>query len=162
MKAKLRSQSGLTITEMLCSVVVVLLLSGLVALGVRTAVHTYRASMASSQAQVLSSTLTTAISDKLRYCGTVKRNGGQIFIQDIGAVTGAEDGNVFHVDEESGELYLGDKKFLGSASYPEGLRVGAFEMEYSDDGLFTVSFQIESASGTVLASTDFQVRRINS
>ena len=65
---KLRNQNGLTLTEMLCTVIIVLLFSSLVAVGANAAVRSFRISMADSQAQELCSTLTTAISDKLRYC----------------------------------------------------------------------------------------------
>ena len=63
---KLRNQNGLTLTEMLCTVIIVLLFSSLVAVGANAAVRSFRISMADSQAQELCSTLTTAISDKLR------------------------------------------------------------------------------------------------
>ena len=156
---KLRSQSGMTLTEMLCAVIVVLLFSSLVAVGANAAVRSFRTSMADSQAQELCSTLVTAISDKLRYCGTVDVSNGKIFIQDVGSVTGS-DGSVFQVDLDSGQLYLGDKKFLGAASYPEGLQVSGFSMSYRDN-VFDISFQIVDRQQTKLASADFQVRRIN-
>ena len=164
MKRKLKSRAGLTLTEMLCSVAVVLLLSSLIAIGARAAARSFRASMADAQAQMLCSTLVSAISDKLEYCGsvTIEEGGGKIFIQDIGSVSGGSDGSVFQVDAQTGQLYLGDQKFLGSASYPEGLRVDEFQMRYdSDDGVFSVSFQIVDGQ-RALSQADFQVKRINS
>ena len=77
---KLRNQNGLTLTEMLCTVIIVLLFSSLVAVGANAAVRSFRISMADSQAQELCSTLTTAISDKLRYSGEVGQN---MFIQGL-------------------------------------------------------------------------------
>ena len=74
---KLRSQSGMTLTEMLCALVVLMLISSLLAVGVRFAVQTNRTSMADSQAQMLCSTVTTAIADKLRYCSGVTSAGGR-------------------------------------------------------------------------------------
>ena len=89
---KLRGQSGMTLTELLCAVIVVLLFSSLVAVGANAAVRSFRTSMADAQAQELCSTLVAAISDKLRYCGTVDTSSGKIFIQDVGSVTGGDGG----------------------------------------------------------------------
>ena len=92
---KLRSQSGMTLTEMLCALVVLMLISSLLAVGVRFAVQTYRTSMADSQAQMLCSTVTTAIADKLRYCSGVTSEDGKVFIKDIGSVESDEQGGLF-------------------------------------------------------------------
>ena len=153
---KLRNQNGLTLTEMLCTVIIVLLFSSLVAVGANAAVRSFRISMADSQAQELCSTLTTAISDKLRYC-TVETNA--VFIQGVGYVEGTAE-NIFTAD--SGQVYLGKNKFLGAYAYPEGLKVQEFSVKY--DGtkrIFTVAFQIKDRRDTKLAEADFQVKQIN-
>ena len=154
---KLRNQNGLTLTEMLCTVIIVLLFSGLVAVGTNAAVRSFRISMADSQAQELCSTLTTAISDKLRYC-TVETDA--VFIQGVGYVKGpAKD--IFTV-KDSGQVYLGENKFLGAYAYPEGLKVKEFSVTYNDtERVFNVQFQIEDRRGTKLAEADFQVKQIN-
>ena len=151
---KLRNQNGLTLTEMLCTVIIVLLFSSLVAVGANAAVRSFRISMADSQAQELCSTLTTAISDKLRYC-TVETDA--VFIQGVGYVKGpAKD--IFTAD--SGQVYLGGKKFLGAYAYPEGLKVREFSVTY-EENVFTVKFQIEDGRDTKLAEAYFQVKQIN-
>ena len=153
---KLRNQNGLTLTEMLCTVIIVLLFSSLVAVGANAAVRSFRISMADSQAQELCSTLTTAISDKLRYC-TVETDA--VFIQGVGYVKGTAE-NIFTVNSDSGQVYLGENKLLGVYAYPEGLKV--FSVKY--DGtkrIFTVAFQIEDRRDTKLAEADFQVKQIN-
>ena len=153
---KLRNQNGLTLTEMLCTVIIVLLFSSLVAVGANAAVRSFRISMADSQAQELCSTLTTAISDKLRYC-TVETDA--VFIQGVGYVKGpAKD--IFKVDLASGQVYLGENKFLGAYAYPEGLKVKDFSVIY-EENVFTVKFQIEDRRETKLAEADFQVKQIN-
>lgn len=154
---KLRNQNGLTLTEMLCTVIIVLLFSSLVAVGANAAVRSFRISMADSQAQELCSTLTTAISDKLRYC-TVETDA--VFIQGVGYVKGpAKD--IFTV-KDSGQVYLGENKLLGAYAYPEGLKVKDFSVEYNDtERVFTVKFQIEDRRETKLAEADFQVKQIN-
>lgn len=154
---KLRNQNGLTLTEMLCTVIIVLLFSSLVAVGANAAVRSFRISMADSQAQELCSTLTTAISDKLRYC-TVETDA--VFIQGVGYVKGpAKD--IFTV-KDSGQVYLGENKFLGAYAYPEGLKVQGFSVSYdATKRIFTVAFQIEDGRDTKLAKADFQVKQIN-
>ena len=156
---KLRNQNGLTLTEMLCTVIIVLLFSSLVAVGANAAVRSFRISMADSQAQELCSTLTTAISDKLRYC-TVEADN-TVFIQGVGYVKGTAE-NIFTVNSDSGQVYLGENKLLGVYAYPEGLKVKDFSVKY--DGtkrIFTVAFQIEDGRDTKLAEADFQVKQIN-
>ena len=153
---KLRNQNGLTLTEMLCTVIIVLLFSSLVAVGANAAVRSFRISMADSQAQELCSTLTTAISDKLRYC-TVEADA--VFIQGVGYVEATAD-KIFTAD--SGQVYLGGKKFLGTYAYPEGLKVKEFSVTYNDtERVFNVQFQIEDRRGTKLAEANFQVKQIN-
>ena len=156
---RLRNQNGLTLTEMLCTVIIVLLFSSLVAVGANAAVRTYRESMELSETELLCSTLTAAISDKLRYC-TVEADN-TVFIQGVGYVKGpAKD--IFKVDLASGQVYLGENKFLGAYAYPEGLKVKDFSVEYNDtERVFTVKFQIEDRRDTKLAEADFQVKQIN-
>ena len=152
---KLRNQNGLTLTEMLCTVIIVLLFSSLVAVGANAAVRSFRISMADSQAQELCSTLTTAISDKLRYC-TVETNN-TVFIQGVGYVEATAD-KIFTAD--SGQVYLGENKFLGAYAYPEGLKVKDFSVTY-EENVFTVKFQIKDRRDTKLAEAKFQVKQIN-
>ena len=66
---------GFTLVEMLCTIVLILLISALVVTGVQLGVKSYHRSISDSEAQVLCSTLTTAISDELRYAGTVHLTG---------------------------------------------------------------------------------------
>ena len=156
---KLRNQNGLTLTEMLCTVIIVLLFSSLVAVGANAAVRSFRISMADSQAQELCSTLTTAISDKLRYC-TVEADN-TVFIQGVGYVKGPAE-NIFTVNSDSGQVYLGENKFLGAYAYPEGLKVKDFSVEYNGtERVFTVQFQIKDRRDTKLAEANFQVKQIN-
>ena len=160
---KLKSKRGMTLVELLCGIVVLLLITSLLTVGARFAVKTYRTSMASAQAQTLCSTLTTAITDKLRYCGNVSANGGRIFITDVGSVSGDEEsGGVFKI--EDGEVLLGSRKLLGSKAYPEGLQVDkeSFTLAYAEGSrTFSVSFVVTDSSGKELAKSDFQVQKIN-
>lgn len=163
---KLRSQSGMTLTEMLCALVVLMLISSLLAVGVRFAVQTYRTSMADSQAQMLCSTVTTAIADKLRYCSGVTSEDGKVFIKDIGSVESDEQGSFFQVDGDTGQIVMQSgsekKQLLGAKSYPRGLKIRELKVAFSDtDRRFAVSFDVTDTAGTVLASSCFDVRCIN-
>lgn len=159
---KLRDRRGFTLTEMLCAVLIVVLISALLVVGIRFAGRTYNSSMKLSEAQELCSTLTSIISDKLRFCGTVTQSedGGltQIFIQNVGNVEG--EGEAFQLSED-GQVMLGSTKLLSSAAYPRGLRVRDVSLRYdSASGIFTVALQVGTVDST-LAETDFEVRRLN-
>ena len=154
---KLRDQKGLTMVELLVTVVIVLLFSGLVAVGADAGVRSFRTSMADAQAQELCSTLTTALSDKLRYC-TVENDKNRIFFQDVGYVDGTVD-SVFSVNND-GQLELDNKRFLGKAAYPQGLKINDFSIRFADN-TFTIKFQVINRESTAMASADFQVKRIN-
>lgn len=160
---KLRSQRGATLTEMLCAVLIVVLISALLVVGIRFAGRTYNSSMKLSEAQELCSTLTSIISDKLRFCGTVTRSedGGltQIFIQNVGNVEG--EGEAFQLSE-NGQVMLGDSKLLGASAYPRGLRVQEVSLQY-DEGtdIFTVALRIGDKTGDTLAENTFEVKRVN-
>lgn len=65
---KKRAKAGFTLVEMLCSVILVILVSIGLANGVQLAVENYTRSIIHSESQVLCETLTTAASDKLRNC----------------------------------------------------------------------------------------------
>ena len=145
------------------AVLIVVLLTALLVVGIRFAGKTYTESMRLSEAQELCSTLTSVISDKLRFCGTVTQdeNGGltQIFIQNVGSVEGK--GDAFQIGED-GQLALGDRHLLGSASYPKGLQVTAFTLRYdASTGIFSVTLEIGDRSRQTLSQTSFEVKRIN-
>ena len=166
---RLRSSRGMTLTETLCVVLVVLLISAMLATGAHFSAKTYRESMELSETELLCSTLTAAISDKLRYAGEV-RPDGSMFLDGVGKSTGAEgeetENSSFLINTD-GEVVIQkateEFKLLGSAAYPRGLRVRSDKLvQYnSASGLFTVSFAIESAQGEILKETTFEVKRIN-
>lgn len=159
---KLCDRRGFTLTELLCAVLIVLLISALLLVGIRFAGRTYNSAMKLSEAQELCSTLTSVISDKLRFCGTVTQdeNGGvtQIFIQNIGSVEGQ--GEAFQISDK-GQLLLGDSPLLSGGAYPRGLRVRNVSLSYhSDTEVFTVVLQVGDAQD-VLSETTFDVQRLN-
>ena len=76
MRRKLRSKGGFTLTELLTAVAILGLIAAALEVGLPTAVRAYRQVTASAEAQVLCSTLSTAIADELRYAAAPRENGG--------------------------------------------------------------------------------------
>ena len=74
----MKNKSGLTLVEMLCCVVVMLLVSIGMVNGVSLAVRNYQSSLMASESQILCSTLTSVVSDELRYAGPVDWNKNPI------------------------------------------------------------------------------------
>lgn len=153
---KLRCNRGMTLTEVLCAVLVLSLVSGLLAVGVGFAVKSYNSSMQTAQAQTLCTTLTTALSDKLRYCRTREERH---FFENVGAVERLylQDGQVM-IQRPEGET----EKLLGANAYPRGLRVADLSVQYDNVGrLFRVSFRVTDSSGQkTLAQAAFAVKRL--
>ena len=161
---KLRNQNGLTLTEMLCTVIIVLLFSSLVAVGANAAVRSFRISMADSQAQELCSTLTTAISDELRYAGTVHLTGENttydmtqfsFFSQRYG------DYAAFTVNSD-GQILLSGNKLIPSKAYAYGARA-RLAIEYDpSEYCFTVTLSIyDREDSRELTNNSFEVKLLN-
>ena len=82
-----------------------------------------------------------------------------IFIQNVGSVEGK--GDAFQIGED-GQLALGDRHLLGSASYPKGLQVTAFTLRYdASTDIFSVTLEIGDRFRQTLSRTSFEVKRIN-
>lgn len=159
---KLKSKKGLTLVEMLCSVAILVLVSMIMVLGVQLGVRSYAKSVSYSEAQVLCSTLTTAISDELRYSGSLQiAKDGTLegfFSQQYGelAYTG-------FTSTSSGHVQLGGKDLLPAKAYPYGIRAEVAGLSYNAGaGVFTVNLTVkDSENKTVLAETEFEVKKLN-
>lgn len=68
MKKKLKDSGGLTMVETLCAVAILVLLCLMMNTGIHMAVTNYRALTSESEIQLLLSSLSDALADKLRYC----------------------------------------------------------------------------------------------
>lgn len=68
MKKKLKDSSGLTMVEMLCAVAILVLLCLMMNTGLNMALRTYRGLTAEAETELLLSSLSDALADKLRYC----------------------------------------------------------------------------------------------
>ena len=105
---KLKDKKGLTLVEMLCTVAILVLVSMVMVLGVQLGVRSYAKSVSYSEAQVLCSTLTTTISDELRYSGTLKVDGSGNVTGFFSQQFGSGDYTAFTTTPE-GHVQLGGK-----------------------------------------------------
>lgn len=159
---KKRSRGGFTLVEMLCTIVVLLLLSGLLATGVRLGVFSFRKSVMASESQVLCTTLRTIVSDELRYAGTTTAENSTVkfFSQNYGegsSFSQNDDGQVVIIDEDGAE-----NKLLSSRAYPYGMKAKVSDFTYNESsGIFTASVTVTDSGDNELASSTFEVEKLN-
>ena len=120
----------------------------------------YVRSVTLSDAQILCSTLTTALRDELRNAGTVEVDGAgritRMFSSSMGEVSG------FSVDGESGQVMLGDYNLLSNSAYPHGLRTDLKVTYVAEKDVFSVELKILNTAGKTCAANEFEIRKINS
>ena len=156
MRRKLRSKGGFTLTELLTAVAILGLIAAALEVGLPTAVRAYRQVTASAEAQVLCSTLSTAIADELRYAAAPRENGGAA--QFDSAAFGR---NVSFGTDGSGKITIGGLPLVGDGAYTSGLGADA-EVSYRQaDGLFTVRLVITDAQGQIRARSELTVDPLN-
>lgn len=157
--------AGFTLVEMLCAVVVLILVSMLMAVGIRLGVESYVTSVSSSEAQVLCSTLRTAVSDELRYSGSVQLDGSGVptgfFSQSFSNQSDSDNMYVSFSQNENGRVTLGGKKFLPNKSYPYNLKASVELTGYAEDThIFKVHIRV-TRKNQVLSETTFEVQQLN-
>ena len=163
-KQKRKSKAGFTLVEMLCALVVMVLVSCLMAVGVRVAVKAYQTEVMHSEAQVLCSTIRTKVNDELRYAGSIylTTNGefSSFFSQNCGD-------KAYYSTNADGQVILtsgtGDHKILPAKSYPYGMKASVEITNYNTTTrIFTVYVQVTESDGTtVLSDSTFQVKQLN-
>ena len=159
---KLKDKKGLTLVEMLCTVAILVLVSMVMVLGVQLGVRSYAKSVSYSEAQVLCSTLTTTISDELRYSGTLKVDGSGNVTGFFSQQFGSGDYTAFTTTPE-GHVQLGGKDILPAKAYPYGIKAEVKSLTYDDvSSLFTVRLSVkDSENKNTLAETTFEVEKLN-
>ena len=120
MKKKLRSRRGMTLTETLMALLIASLVSIAVAVGIASAARVYRDSVAPSESQLLSATLSQAMMDELRYARHITSTEPPTFdSENFGS------GAAFSVNTETGRLQLGGQDLVGSGTYAKNtLQIG--------------------------------------
>lgn len=156
-KRTARSSGGFTLVELLCTIVVLLLVSALMVTGIQLGARTLRKSVTASESQVLCSTLKTVVSDELRYSGTIAQTeeGFAFFSQNYGEA-------VSFTTNEDGQVLLGGNKVLPAKSYPYGMQASVTIRSYQPlTRVFDVEIAVRGHDGALLAETAFQVRQLN-
>lgn len=153
---KLRSRRAMTLTEVLVAVAILSLVTLGVAAGVSSSLRVYRQSVALSDAQTLSATLSAAMMDELRYARDIKQGDPPTFTS---ASYGG--GAAFTADSE-GRLMLGQNKpLVGSGTYA-GLKAALDELTYSEEDGFSVKLSIADSAGEAIQTVEFSVMPLNS
>ena len=152
----------MSLVELLSAVLVMLLVTSLLVLGVRIGTKAYVKSVSMSEAQILCATLTTLITDELRYAGTIQADAdGRVgfFSQNFGGADGA--GVSYFAADENGQITLGGTPILSKRAYPYGLQA-AVELSYAKpENRFTAILTVCGADGGELARTEFEVEPLN-
>lgn len=173
MKEKLRNERGVTLIEMLCAVVILILLGLMLNTGLEMAVHSYQDITAQSEVQLLLSTLSDALADDLRYARdvTTKADGSTLesYSSDSYNVEGraslgiSENGQMMASGTVDANGFMtGGKRVLPSGAYGNGTYiVKEMNITYkkqSDGSFFTIELEVAQANGDISAQTEITVR----
>lgn len=157
MRKKLNSESGLTLVEMLCAVIILILLGLLLNTGLQMAVRSYRDLTAQSEVELLLSTAVDALADDLRYARNVN-GSGTTFTYDsdsYGENTGLGVDGKGQIVAKNGS---GEKRILSTGAYGAGgaYKVAAMEITLGSAGdeiTFTIALKVETSDGRISAGT---------
>lgn len=165
---KLKENKGVTLVEMLCVIVILVIVTAMLTTGIRFGTKTYKKTVRESEAEMLMLTLTTRIRDEIQYAGTTKvDSNGQLvsfFSQRYGEITTSGSGTgtvpVFHQDQD-GHVMIGNNYIVGNSAYTQGIR-GDVSVKYVETAqAYEVVLHVKNQSGKKLKSTTFQVKPIN-
>ena len=171
---KKRNNKGFTLVELLCTIVIVLLLTACITVGTGLASKTFGRTFTAVKAKTVSSTVDYLIFDELRTATKVKVEGGKLksytsenYGEDAVIRIGESDknrGRLFVETRDQTDEYntaknvyvLGTSRFFGNALQVRNFDVGA------DDNRFTVHYEIvdKNHSNTPLVSKDYQLRNL--
>lgn len=162
---KNKKTAGLTLTEMLCCVVIMLLVSIGMVNGVSLAVRNYQSSLMASESQVLCSTLTSIVSDELRYAGPVKwENPISFYSRSYGRRC------VFAQNEERQVTLkpVDDIDYVGTGfnllpgrAYHFGMKAEVEIKRKGTEDTFLVTVRISDSQNRELVKNDFEVEKLN-
>lgn len=160
MKSKLKSNSGSSLMEMLCVVGISVLIGAVLIVGLDFATGFYKKTVADSEARILSSTLTTAVTDELRYIGSYETDPeGRLtgfFSQSCGRLTGgfgSEDGRI--VLGSGGDVH----ELLSDAAYTNGITADIDVVFDETEGVFKVKLSV--FNGEEVIESEFEVMPLN-
>lgn len=162
---KLKSSGGVSVVEMLCAVLILTLLCLMMNAGIQMAMKSYRDIIAESETRLLLSSLSDALSDKLRYAVVTKKSGAAASYS-IGEIKVDGNGRVV-VEEKNADGTTTTKDFLPEGAYGNGrYRADETKVNVTCDidgakATFTVKLAVKEVSGTIGAETELTVRCLN-
>lgn len=169
MRKKLRDASGLTLVELLCGIVILVLLGLLVNAGIGVAAKSYRELTAAAETQLLLSTAADALAGELRFAQEVTAEAGRLTSYrspSFGARTTLE--------LKEGRILAGGRHLLppgwqsgdgyeGGAYRGEAYKVRELDIQWDEtDGTFHISLKVVwTGDEGVGAETELAVRCLN-
>lgn len=155
MKSKLKDTQGLTLVEMLCVVLILVLLSLMMNTGLQLAWRSYQDGTAESETQLLLNTLSDALGDKLRFAVVTLNADGSYKGTSVGEVESDADG----------KLRVGGKKLLPDGAYgADRYKVTQVDVTPSINDTevsFAIKLRVEDASSGIGAETTLNIRCLN-
>lgn len=159
---KLKEVKGLSLVEALCAALMLSLLCLMMHAGLQSAVKSYLDITAESETQLLLSSLSNALSDKLRYSMVTVSGGTPVC--SVGEIK-TEDGKVV-IEEIRADGTTVEKALLPKGAYGKDGRYAAEVSVSANDvsageAIFYVNLKVKEASGEIGAETDMIVRCLN-
>lgn len=172
---KLKNNRGMSIGELLVATIIMLLVSVGLVTGVTLSSKQFVQSLRQSEAEELYSTLSTLITNELRYTNslTLKNNNEVDTLFSVTYALKSKKTSLVTLDENGDELSYGYgqlafgndgeyNRLVGSASYTSyNLGANAKIAYDKDKNLFTVNLDIGIIDGDSIVSHSFDVRSIN-
>ncbi len=156
---KLRCKKGITLTEMLCVLLVLTLIGVTLVTGVQFAVEAFTQSVARSEAKILCSTLSAAIKDELRYAGSVSGTGGN-FTYFSNSSSGG--GSYFTDTDGIVKIVNGEntvRDLVSKSAYTYGAKAALTVTYNNTTNTFTVKLDIYN-KGKLQETSHFEVERL--
>lgn len=158
MKRKLKSESGVTLVEMLCAIAILVLLCLMLNTGLQAAIKSYRNVTAQSELELLCSTVSNLLADDLRLARDVKVDG-ENKLQSYNSDSYGTAATI-EIDDE-GRITIGGNRILPDGTYGNGA-YKAENLTISYDGTdFDISLRVQQKSGRLHAEANFTVRCLN-
>ena len=141
MRKKLAEKSGVSLVEMLCATIILVLLGLLLNTGLQLSLKSYRELRAESETQLLLATAIDALADDLRYARRVETDTGGALKSYLSDSYGKE--TDIKVDD-TGQLLAAGKRVLPPGAYGKGAyHIEKLEITYDNASLlFTVKLEV--------------------
>lgn len=160
MVSKLRSRRALTLIEMIATVSVLMIIAASLAIAVPSTLTAFREVTASSEAGVLASALTTAVTDELRWATDVVAGADS----ELDTYTGKSCGAMSRLSSDAGRINVvaangREYGLLSEKAYTSGLTARAQVLW--EDGIFNVAITVRDSRDRERFSTTFSVLPVN-